>query len=131
MTSYDLDRGSRWEVYYLTATNVKLDPQVEDNLVDMQTREISSNTFDPPPGLSPGEYSQLFMTHFMKSRQKSREIITKGNERIIRYKVLVQVGNPECLADLANTEKMSDFKQWENPSMIDYFRQISNEYLNG
>lgn len=130
MNDYGLERGSIWEVFYFTKAEVLLDPQTEQLMIDRQTREISSNTFDPPPGLSPAEYSSLFMNHFMKSREKSREIISKGNERTIRYKILVQVGNDECMKDLANTEKLPDFKSWENPSVVEYFRTISNEYLN-
>jgi hypothetical protein len=130
MNSYELDRGSIWEVYYLSKIESSLDPNVEQTLVDKQTRELST-TFDPPKGLSPHEYSQLFMTHYTKSRQTSKEIVKKGTERLIRYKILVQVANEECLREIDQIEKLENFKEWENISLVDYFKQISKEYLNG
>lgn len=130
MTNYDLDRGSIWEVFYFTKSEIQLDSQTEQLMVDRQSRELSS-TFDPPTGLSPAEYSQLFMTHFMKSREKSREIINKGKERLVRYKIHIQVGNKECMDDLAKIESQPDFKEWENSAGIEFFKQLSQEYLNG
>lgn len=130
MNNYELDKGSIWEVYYLTKSEIQLDSQTEQVLIDRQSRELTT-MFDPPPGLSPAEYSQMFMTHFMKSREKSREIINKGKEKLVRYKIFVQVGNQECLDDMINIESQPDFKEWENLPGIQFFRQISQEYLNG
>lgn len=130
MNNYDLDRGSIWEVYYLTKSEIQIDTQTEQLLIDKQSRELSA-TFDPPSELSPAEYSQLFMTHFMKSREKSREIINKGKEKLVRYKIFVQVGNQECLNDMTNIEAQPDFKEWENLPGIQFFKQLSQGYLNG
>ena len=129
MNDYNESKGSIWEVFYLTKSELQLDPTAEQNILDYQTREISASTFEPPPNLSPAEYSQLFMNHFLKSREKSREIISKNKERTTRYKMLVQVGNEECIRDLLNVEQLIDFKGWENPPIVSYFRQISKDYL--
>lgn len=129
INDYQLEKGSIWEFHYYVKEVLELDPNVEQTLIDRQTREITQDTFSPPPGLTPGEYSQLFMQHFMKTRQKSREIVDENKQKLTRYRVLLQMGNLECLEDIMKTESASDFHSWENPSLLEYFKQVSKEYL--
>lgn len=130
VNDYQLDNGAIWEFHYYLKEVMKLDPNVEQVLIDRQTREISQDTFNPPPGLTPSEYSQMFMQHFMKTRQKSREIVDENKQKLTRYRVLLQMGNLECLEDIIKTENDLSFHSWENPSLLDYFKQLSNEYLH-
>jgi hypothetical protein len=127
MTTNDFNEepGSIWQIFYTTKRPVNIDPRVEQNFLDSQTRENVS-TFNPPPGLTPDEYSQLFLNHFLKSREKTREIIDANNFRIVRYSTLVQVGNPECYKDLNSIENSPDFHVWENPIMVEFFRSTEN-----
>jgi hypothetical protein len=129
MNDYQLDNGAIWEFHYYLKEVMELDSNVEQVLIDRQTREITQDTFNPPPGLSPSEYSQMFMQHFMKTRQKSREIIDVNKQKLTRYRVLLQMGNLGCLEDVRKTESDPNFHSWENPSLLDYFKQISKEYL--
>ena len=118
---FNEEPGSFWQIFYTVRIPLKVDPNTEQRFLDSQTRE-QMNTFNPPPGLTPDEYSQLFLNHFLKSREKTREIIDTNNFKVIRYSMLVQVGNFECYRDLENTEKSEGFHAWENPTMIDFFR---------
>jgi hypothetical protein len=124
----DLSKGSIWEFFYFTQAVNNIDPQLEQRMLDDQTREITSNMFNPPPGLTPDDYSQLFMNHFLESRNKSREIINKSNLHTVRNRVLLQVGNEECMRDIDNIEKLESFIKWENESLIAFFKQISQSY---
>lgn len=129
LTDYQLDKGAIWEFFYFTKELQKIDPSHEQYLVDEQTREILQDNFNPPPGLSPAEYSQLFMQHFLKTREKSKEIVDENNQKISRYRILSQLGNRECLDELVRIESSLDFHSWENSSLLDYFKQLSNEFL--
>ena len=129
LTDYQLDKGAIWEFFYFTKELQKIDPSHEQYLVDQQTREILQDNFNPPPGLSPAEYSQLFMQHFLKTREKSKEIVDENNQKISRYRILSQLGNRECLDELVRIESSLDFHSWENSSLLDYFKQLSNEFL--
>jgi hypothetical protein len=129
MNDYQSEKGAIWEFYYYTKEVIEINPNLEQVLIDNETRSITQDTFNPPVGLSPSEYSQLFIQHFMKTRQKSREIIDENKQKLTRYKVLSQVGNFECLEDLNKTESLSNFHSWENPSLIEYFRELSKKYL--
>ena len=129
LTDYQLDKGAIWEFFYFTKELQKIDPSHEQYLVDEQTREILQDNFNPPPGLSPAEYSQLFMQHFLKTREKSKEIVDENNQKISRYRILSQLGNRECLDEIVRIESSLDFHSWENSSLLDYFKQLSNEFL--
>lgn len=118
---FNEEPGSFWQIFYTVRIPINADPTTEQKFLDSQTRE-QMNTFSPPPGLTPDEYSQLFLNHFLKSREKTREIIDSNNFRVIRYSTLAQVGNFECYRDLENIEKSEGFHSWENPTMIDFFR---------
>ena len=122
---FNEEPGSIWQIFYTTRTPIYADPRVEQGFLDSQTRE-NINAFNPPPGLTPDDYSQLFLNHFLKSRQKTREIIDTNNFRIVRYSTLVQVGNSECYRDLENLEISENFHEWENPIMVDFFRATEN-----
>ena len=126
---YQLDKDSIWEFYYFTKEEIQIDPSYQEFAVDQQSRDILQDTFNPPPGLSPSEYSQLFMNHFMKTREKTREHLEENRFRITRYRTLSQLGNSECLRDLENIEKSPNFKSWENEAMVSYFRELSKQYL--
>jgi hypothetical protein len=125
----DFAEGSIWEIFFYTKERINYSQKFVEQYMDNQTREMTA-TFDPPPGLNPTEYSSLFLQHFMKSREKSKEELEKISEKKHRYKVLVQVGNKECVEDLEKTMNSQDFHSWENPSVVDSFFQISRKYLN-
>ena len=129
LDEYQLDKGSIWEFFYFTKELQNIDPSHEQYLVDTQTREILQDNFNPPPGLSPAEYSQLFMQHFLKTREKSKEIVDENNQKISRYRILSQLGNRECLDEIIRIESASDFHSWENSSLLDYFKELSTEFL--
>jgi hypothetical protein len=121
INDFNEEPGSIWQIFYTVRIPIKSDSSKEQAFLDSQTRE-QMNAFNPPPGLTPDEYSQLFLNFFLKSREKTREIIDSSNFRVIRYSTLVQVGNPECYKDLNDIEKSQHFHSWENPTMIDFFR---------
>jgi hypothetical protein len=121
---FETYNGSIWEIFYYEKSPIA-NP---DYLVDEQTRNIVQDTFNPPLGLSPAEYSILFTNHFLKTREKSREFIDK-NSKVSRFKILSQIGNRECLSELENIESSENFDSWENPSLVNYFKEITKQYL--
>ena len=125
----DFSEGSIWEIFFYTKEKIALSEKQNEAFVEKQTRELV-NTFDPPPGMDPQTYSALFLHHFMKSREKSREELEKSTERQFRYRTLVQVGNRECVEDLEKTEKADNFFRWEDPFTVETFIKISKEYLH-
>ena len=127
---FQLENGSIWEIYYFTSELRVMDPNLEQSIIDNQTREVVQDTFNPPPGLSPAEYSQLFVSHFMKTRTKSREVLDENKKKLVRYKILSQVGNLECLNEIENVKSLHNFHSWENPSMVDFFQTLTKQYLN-
>jgi hypothetical protein len=128
---FQLENGSIWEIYYFTSELRVMDPNLEQSIIDNQTREVIQDTFNPPPGLSPAEYSQLFVSHFMKTRTKSREILDENKKKLVRFRILSQVGNLECLNEIENVKSLPNFHSWENPSMVDFFQTLTKQYLNG
>jgi hypothetical protein len=128
MNDFQLDKGSIWEIYYMEEKRDEVDHNLLDQIVDSNTRGILQDTFNPPPGLTPAEYSLLFTQHFMKTREKSREII-ENDKNLVRVRVLSQVGNIECLDELQKIEASLDFQRWENPSIVEFFREISKSQL--
>jgi hypothetical protein len=123
---YQLENGSIWEFFYYEKKNIPVD----EVAIDHQTRSVVQDTFNPPPGLSPAEYSQLFLNHFLKTRERSREI-AENDHTLVRYKILSQLGNRECLDELLKIESHENFHRWENPNDIEYFRNLSKSYLYG
>jgi len=120
MNNYDLEKGSIWEFFYFTKESSNIDPSHEQYLVDEQTRTIMQDSFNPPEG-----------QHFLKTREKSKEIVDENNQKISRYKIFSQLGNFECLKELSKIEAEENFHSWENESLLNYFKQLSNEYING
>ena len=129
MNDYELENGAIWELFYFTKEDIVLDSSTEQTLIDQNSRQILQDSFDPPIGLSPGEYSLLFMQHFMKTRERSREIVGENNKKQTRWRIFSQVGNRECLQDIYDTESLLNFDSWENPSMIEFFKNLSSQYL--
>jgi len=113
-----------YTLFYFINRDSRLSDIEKDNLVDKQVRE-RGNTFDAPPGLSVEEYSTLFMNQFLKDRQSSRD---QFNNFIIKVRVAekFQAGNMECMNRIKQLESSKDFDSWENPGLVDYFKQISN-----
>jgi hypothetical protein len=128
MTDYSLDKGSIWEICYFLNDQTDVDPLTNQVMIDDASRSILQDTFNPPPGLSPAEYSTLFMNHFMKTRQKTRELVNELNQKIYRYSVLVQVGNMECYEDLYKTSQSDRFHSWENENMVKLFMDLTLNY---
>lgn len=126
--NFNMEPGSIWEISYFMKDEIPLDPSVEQSIIDEYSRSMVQDTFNPPPGLSPSEYSQLFLQHFTKTREKSRELI-ENDVKVYRYSMLCQVGNLECMNELTKVENSSAFHRWENSSMVDFFKEISNQYL--
>lgn len=121
---FGLEPGSMGNLYYYEFEEIAIDPKDEQRFMDSQTNEFS-NTFDPPPGLSPDEYSTLFAAHFMKSRQQSRNVIEQNKRQLVRKSTMFQHGNPECRAEIDQIEKNPKFEKWENPTFIDTIRRFS------
>ena len=116
------------EIYtliYFINRDSKLSDIEKDNLIDKQVRE-RGNTFDAPSGLSVEDYSTLFMSQFLKDRQSSRD---QFNNFIVKVRVseMFQVGNIECNNRIKQIESLEDFDSWENPGLVEYFKQASYE----
>lgn len=124
MNDFDIKKGSIWEIFYFEKSPIN----DAEQLVDNQTRNVVQDTFNPPTGLSPAEYSVLFMNHFLKTREKTREFL-EDNIKVSRFKVLSQIGNVECLRELEKIEKSEKFHSWENSGLVEYFREISKKNL--
>jgi hypothetical protein len=127
---FQLERGAIWEIFYFTVEKLEMDPNLEQTIIDDQTRGVIQDTFNPPPGLSPAEYSELFVQHFMKTRTKSREVLDENKKRLTRYRILSQVGNFECLKEIERVSTSDGFHSWENPTMVEFFENLSRQYLN-
>lgn len=122
---YGENNGDVWEIFYYTRKKVTISDEEEQKLLDSQTRELNS-TFSPPSGLSAGDYSSMFLEHFMKARRDAKNIVQSSTEMRIRNRELFQLGNRECVDSLQKIESSHDFDSWENPSIVDYFRQLSS-----
>ncbi len=105
----------------------EIDPNIENNMIDSQAKEMI-HTFSPPSGLSPEEYSQLFLQHYSKSRNFSENLI-KGNIAVTIESLTVQVGNQECLDEIFNIQNSKNFIEWENQHFVDYFVFISKNLV--
>jgi hypothetical protein len=125
----DVAEGSIWEIFFYVKEKIEISSKFQEAFLNDQTRE-QVNMFDPPPGLSPSDYSALFVSHFMKSRTKSHEELEKSSYRKFRYRTLVQIGNRECVDDIIKTRDSENFDSWENPYIIQSFLDISKEFLN-
>jgi len=130
MNDFQIERGAIWEICYFTSDTIEIDSNLEQTIIDNETRGIIQDTFDPPSGLTPAEYSQLFVQHFMKTRTKTREIVDENKKRLIRYKILSQIGNFECLQEIEKIQKLHNFHSWENASIVDFFKTLTKKYLN-
>jgi chaperonin cofactor prefoldin len=87
------------------------------------------HTFNPPAGLSPSQYTDLFMAHFMKSRRDANEFIEENSQITKRIRESFQVGNQECLNEIEKIENSEAFYKWENPEFVKIFKEISKMYL--
>lgn len=125
----DVAEGSIWEIFFYVKEKIEISAKFQEAFVNDQTRE-HVNMFDPPPGLSPADYSALFVSHFMKSRTKSQEELEKSSYQKFRYRTLVQIGNRECVDDIIKTRDSENFDSWENPYIVQSFLDISKEFLN-
>jgi hypothetical protein len=130
IADYGEDVGSIWKFNFFRVTKMEIDPIQGQRFIDSQTRELT-NTFDPPKGLSPAQYSELFVQHFTKSREESFKILDDSLKNNFKYGIVVQVGNKECLDEIEKLEKDPHFQGWENPELVNYFKNISQLSLNG
>ena len=120
--------GALWSISYMATQRIDIPDEHRQKFLDRQSRELTG-LFDPPPGLNPAEYSALFVSHFMKSRQESREIIDKASEQLQHYSTIVQVGNKECVDELNKIESAPEFKGWGNDRFwVEEFRRLYNQY---
>lgn len=122
-----MEKGDIWEIFYYTVKKVEISDEDRQKFIDRQTREFG-NVFNPPSGLTSDQYSALFLNHFMKSRNESRDLI-ESSEIKIRHRSLFQVGNLECFNDVIKIESSPDFDRWENPSIVLWFKELSSNYL--
>jgi hypothetical protein len=125
---YGENKGDIWSIAYYLKRKIEIPEEDQQRFLDSQTRELG-NTFEPPPGLSSQEYSNLFLNHFLKARSQSRELIDKNSETRIRVREDFQVGNQECLDELLRIQMLPNFESWENPHLVDFFRQVSEDNL--
>lgn len=127
MIDYEPIHGSIWQIVYYEKIEVEISPSQEQRLLDEYTITAGS-TFNPPPGLSPNEYSQMFADHFLKSRKTAREFIEKDSVKLSRVQEPFQVGDQESLNYLSQIENSPLFHSWENPEIVNYFRIASTNY---
>jgi hypothetical protein len=127
---FQIEKGAIWELYYFTSDTIEIDSNLEQTIIDNETRGIVQDTFNPPSGLTPVEYSQLFVQHFMKTRSKTREIVDKNKKRLVRYRILSQLGNLECLEEIERIERLYNFHSWEDFSVVNFFKSYTQKYLN-
>lgn len=110
--------GTMGKLFYSVKELISLDPNDEQKFLDQQTRELGS-TFDPPPGLSPEDYSMLFSEHFLQSRNSSRMMLDSSKERLVMKSTVYQHGNQECFDELKRIESDKNFAGWSNPYFIE------------
>lgn len=106
---------------------IKLSPEEEQKLLDINTREITYGAFDPPKGLSPEEYSGIFMETFLKARNKCKDEQESMTEQ---FTLNVQVGNSESLAEIHIIEKHPLFSHWQQPELVEKFKHFSIKYIS-
>lgn len=104
---------------------LQISQQEQQSLLDNNTRERLS-AFNPPLGLSPSDYSGMFLTEFLKARQQTRE----QDVPAIPFVITVQIGNSESLNEVSIIEKDNMFLYWENPMLVDQFKEYSKIYLS-
>lgn len=102
-----------------------LSQQEQQSLLDNNTRE-RLGVFNPPSGLSSSDYSGMFLSEFLKARQQTRE----QDVPTIPFVVTVQIGNSESLNEVSIIEKDNMFLYWENPMLVDQFKEYSKIYLS-
>ena len=118
--NYDEYKGAIWSLAY--HVKAKIDSNVKQKLLDSQTNIISS-TFNPPPGLSPEEYSTMFSAFYLKTRDKAKSLIEETSTIINDH---FQLGEESSLSEIEKIEKSIDFIKWENPYLVDYFKNLSS-----
>ena len=123
---FDIAKGSIWEIYYYTFEKIEVPETDKQKFIDSHTR---TNQFDAPHGLSSSQYGEMFITHFLKTRNSAREMLDDNSKIRHRYMGLFQIGNKECIDDLSNIEKDQNFHSWENESIVNYFRTVSKNNL--
>lgn len=128
MIEFGENKGDMWSISYFTVEKREISDEESQRFLDLSTREMSQ-TFNPPPGLSPDDYANLFLQHFLKSRESSREILKTNSVSKIRNTEIFQVGNEECLKHLSKIESSPDFHSWENPDFVLFFRNLSLKFL--
>jgi hypothetical protein len=128
MNDFEIEKGAIWQIFYYESMPVDVPENEQQAFLDNYSRE-TGGMFNPPPGLSPGEYSEMFVSHFLKTRKAARELIEKGSEKLIRVRDSFQVGDAESISELSKIQNDPKFHSWENPSIVEYFRNISNMHL--
>lgn len=111
---------------YFTIQKISVPEQERQKFLDEQTREFSSG-FNPPSGLNPLEYQNLFLEHFKNSRNKSKEILDKKTEQLTLNREVFQLKNDECMNRIISIESQENFHSWENQGLVDYFKLLSDE----
>lgn len=119
---YFLDNGSIGEIHGFR--KIKISEQEKQHLLDSNTRERMSG-FNPPSGLSPSEYSNMFVSEFLKARNE-----TNKDQPVVPFSVSVQVGNSESLSELHIIENNELFSHWQDSDLVLRFKEISKKYLS-
>ncbi len=120
--------GAVWRISYYTVEDSNVPETEKQKFLDRHTNDLSA-TFQPPSGLSPAEYSSLYMNHFQKTRQTANDLIDKMSENRVRRIELFEIGNIECLREIEKIESSPEFGGWENPQMVHYFKNATKNYL--
>ena len=115
-----LEPGSIGHIFYFRKKEVPSDER--QRIVDNNTRESIRAGFNPPPGLSPNQYNELFLSFLIKERTYTNDQIEDYGEC---YYITVQVGNRECLKELETLQTEPDFISYENPHFVEFFKQMS------
>lgn len=117
-----LEKGAIGELRGFRRIDIPHD--VKQRIKDSNTRE-RINTFSPPQGLTPSEYSALFTSAFLKARADS-----DAQETPLKlFTTVVQIGNSESLDEIHKIENDSRFSHWENSDFVENFKKVSKTYI--
>ncbi len=114
-------------IYYYIVKDSGLTDNQKNDILDKQVREMGSS-FNPPPGLSPDEYSAMFVNQFMKNRSDARDQFNDFKLKI-RVAETFQVGNQECIDHIKKIESSPNFHSWENPDYLNYLLSLSKDII--
>ena len=128
MEDFSIEYGAIWKLVYYSSEKIYLSDLDRQNHLDDLTKNITS-TFNPPAGLSPEDYSTLFLQQVIKTRSDGNTQLDNIKHKT-RFVDQFQIGNKECLDHIKKIEASSFFDSWENESLVRYFIDCSKFYMH-